>query len=190
MKKVIVTLLILAMLLGIGWIIYQKAGIPVKPAAQETEPSATAASTAEASTEPTMPMAPDFTVYDPEGNPVKLSSFVGKPVVLNFWASWCGPCKMEMPEFEEKHLELGREIAFLMINVTTNEKSQSDATELIGQLGYTFPVYYDLTGEAAGTYGISAFPTTFFISAKGEAVARAVGAIDGATLQKGIDMIR
>ena len=59
----------------------------------------------------------DFTVYDEEGNAVKLSDFEGKPVVLNFWASWCGPCKSEMPDFEEAYGEYGEEIQFLMVNI-------------------------------------------------------------------------
>ncbi|MBQ4347432.1 MAG: TlpA family protein disulfide reductase, partial [Firmicutes bacterium] len=88
-------------------------------------------------------MAPDFTVYDSEGNAVMLSDFIGKPIVLNFWASWCGPCKMEMPEFNEAYAELGEDIQFLMVNVTTGRETQESASAFIEENGYSFPVFYD-----------------------------------------------
>ena len=132
--------------------------------------------------------APDFTVYDRDGNQVRLSDFVGKPVVLNFWASWCGPCKREMPDFNEAHAELGEEIQFLMVNLTTME-TQESAAALIDEMGYTFPVFYDLDGDAAVTYRTYSIPTTYFIDAQGRGIAQATGAIDRDTLQRGIDMI-
>jgi thiol-disulfide isomerase/thioredoxin len=52
-------------------------------------------------------IAPDFIVYDIDGNEVRLHDYLGKPIVLNFWASWCGPCQMEMPDFDEKYMEIG-----------------------------------------------------------------------------------
>ena len=57
-------------------------------------------------------MAPDMTVYDRDGKEVHLSDYIGKPIVLNFWASWCGPCQMEMPDFNEKYQELEKKYSF------------------------------------------------------------------------------
>ena len=134
--------------------------------------------------------APDFTVYDLDGNEVRLSDYIGKPVILNFWASWCGPCKMEMPDFQSKYQELGEEIQFLMINMTDGSRETTDsASAFISEQGYTFPVFYDTDSDAAIAYGAYSLPTTYFIDAEGNAVARASGAIDAETLQTGIDMI-
>ena len=144
----------------------------------------------ESPTEPELVLAPDFTVYDIDGNEVRLSDFRGKPVVLNFWASWCGPCKMEMPDFNDKYLELQEDVHFLMVNLTDGTQETVEiASTFIAQQGYVFPVYYDTASEAAMLYGIRSIPTTFFIDAEGYGIARATGAIDAATLQTGIDMI-
>lgn len=135
-------------------------------------------------------MMPDFTVYDAEGNAVKLSDFIGKPVVLNFWASWCGPCKNEMPDFEEKYKELGGEIHFLMVNMTDGgQETKERAAEFVAEAGYTFPVYYDLDMDAAITYGVTSIPSTYFIDEEGCGAAWAQGMIDAETLEKGIGMI-
>ncbi len=135
-------------------------------------------------------LAPDFTVFDREGNEAKLSDFFGKPIVLNFWASWCGPCKSEMPTFNEKFLENGDEVQFLMVNMTDGAQETKDTANayLDGQ-DFSFPVYYDTNMDAAATYGVWSLPTTYFVDANGVLTAQAKSAIDGQTLQKGIDMI-
>ena len=134
--------------------------------------------------------APDFTVYDVDGNAVKLSDFAGKPIVVNFWASWCDPCKGEMPDFNKKYLELGDEIQFLMINLTDGSRETVDtASEFVEEQGYEFPVLYDTDIDAATKYGVYSIPTTYFIDADGNAVGMASGMISAETLQKGIDLI-
>ena len=141
-------------------------------------------------TEPPQAAAPDFTVYDQDENPVKLSDFAGTPVVLNFWASWCGPCRMEMPEFEDAYQEYGDQVAFMMVNLTdgANETVET-ASALIQEHGYTFPVYFDITQAATILYGIRSIPTTFFIDGEGIVVGYATGSLDRETLQAGMDRI-
>ncbi len=133
--------------------------------------------------------APDFTVLDWEGNQRKLSEFEGKPVVLNFWASWCGPCKSEMPDFEEAYKRYGEEIHFLMVNCTGGRETVDSAKAFIEDAGFTFPVYFDTTYEAASIYGASSIPLTYFIDADGNLVTYAMGALSAEWLQKGMDMI-
>ena len=134
--------------------------------------------------------APDFTVYDIDGNAHKLSDFRGKPVVLNFWASWCGPCKSEMPDFEEKYLEYGESVHFVMVNLTDSiQETVTSASDFIAGQGYTFPVYYDTDMDGAMKYGVSAVPVTYFIDESGNFVAYGQGALTASALQQGIDML-
>ena len=192
-KALLVILLVFVVTLVVATVLYRQLGQTVAPDQLEvqTPPTTQEVEETEAQTEPEKMKAPDFTVYDADGNEVHLTDFVGKPIVLNFWASWCGPCKMEMPDFNEKYLELGEEVQFLMINMTDGSRETvAIASEFIKESGYSFPVFYDTKMDAANTYGAYSLPMTFFIDAEGYPVARATGAIDAETLMRGIDMIR
>lgn len=134
--------------------------------------------------------APDFTVYDKDGNAVHLSDYIGKPVVLNFWASWCGPCRGEMPDFQKLYLEYGEEVQFLLINLTDGSRETvGSASDFIASQGYTFPVFFDKNSSASNVYGVRSIPVTYFIDAQGNLVAQATGAISEETLRQGIGMI-
>lgn len=157
---------------------------------EETEDSQTSSEETD-SGENAAETAPDFTMTDASGEEVKLSDFFGKPVILNFWASWCGPCKSEMPHFEDAYQKYGEDINFVIVNLTDGARETVEAaSDFIEEQGYTFPLYFDTNTEGAVTYGTYSIPVTYFIGADGVPVAQANGALDAATLQKGLDMIQ
>ncbi|MBQ4112979.1 MAG: TlpA family protein disulfide reductase [Clostridia bacterium] len=167
-------------------------GLETDSAAEDstTASSDTSAPTEEKTEGESENKTPDFTVLDGEGNSVKLSDFFGKPIVLNFWASWCPPCKAELPDFEDAYKKYDGEVVFLMVNMTDNQMETVEvAKDFIKTHGYTFPVYYDVNYQAATVYGIRSIPQTYFINAEGEAVASATGMISAAQLEQGIGMI-
>lgn len=203
MKKktsLVVLILALVVLIGGAYVLYGRLSADTRPdnlSAQTPQTTQTTGETeapqdsaAPEETEPPKVEAPDFTVENADGEEVKLSDYVGKPIVLNFWASWCSPCKSEMPEFNAAWEELEGEVQFLMVNMTDGSRETVDtAKEYVEGEGFTFPVLFDTNSEAAIAYSAYSLPTTYFIDAEGYLVARAVGAIDGETLQKGLDLI-
>ena len=135
--------------------------------------------------------APDFTVTDEKGNPHKLSDFKGKPIVLNFWASWCPPCKEEMPVFNKVYEEMGEDIQFMMVDLTDGQRETVEAgLEYVREEGYTFPVFFDTENEGGITYGITSIPTTIFIDSEGNIVTGVRGALNESVLREAIELIR
>ena len=170
MKRILIFTVLLAFLLG--------------GCSTVTVPETTAAETENSV------QAPDFTVYDVQGQAWRLSDFRGKPIVLNFWATWCGPCKKEMPDFNEKYLELGDKVQFLMVNVTDGVRDTvENASALMAEKGYQFPVFYDTQLEASNLYGVNALPSTFFIDKEGNVVLWGEGMLTAENLQYGLDQI-
>lgn len=136
-------------------------------------------------------LAPDIMVTAADGRTVQLSSLRGRPLVLNFWASTCPPCRSEMPAFQEAFERQGADgIQFAMVDVIGfNGETEQRAREFLAQQGFTFPVYFDTEGQGTYEYGLSSVPRTFFIDAEGYVVATASGAIDAATLARGLGML-
>ncbi len=147
---------------------------------QETEPSSVTTATGTPQDERT---AQDFAVRDREGNTVRLSDHIGRPVVLNFWATWCGYCVEELPAFEEAYRAHGDEVVFMMIDATDAVYETEQTVErFLAENGYTFPVYYDTAAEASERYGAYSIPLTVFIDQNGQVVYTRRGAMNASQL--------
>ncbi len=131
--------------------------------------------------------APDFSVADKEGNTVLLSDFFGKPIVVNFWATWCSPCTSEMPHFEDAYKSHGDDVVFLMVNVGD---SRDKAYKFSTDKGYTFPIYHDSNYSASMAYNVSSIPGTLFINRDGELVHTQIGAMNKMMLETHIANIK
>lgn len=132
----------------------------------------------------------DFTMENMAGEEVTLYSLVGKPLVLNFWASWCGPCKMELPDFQDAYEKYDGEVEFVLVNMTDGmQETKEKAMKFIETEGYTLPFYFDVNQEAAYSYGVYALPTTYFVDENGTVIAGAQGMLDAKSLETGISMI-
>ena len=117
-------------------------------------------------------LAPDFTLIDQFGNQHTLSDYQGKTVFLNFWATWCGPCRSEMPEIQQLYEDYGsNEGDLIVLGVAApnvgQEGSEEDIAAFLEENGYTFPVVMDYFGAFSNQYGIRAYPTTFMIDEDG-----------------------
>ena len=129
-------------------------------------------------------LAENFTVYDSDMNEVKLSDSFGKPIVVNFWASWCGPCKSELPAFHSLYEKYKDDIVFLMINLTDGQRDTvSSIKKFVSDNGYSFPVYFDIQYGASNAYGVRSIPETVFINADGSLYDIRVGAMNEVVLE-------
>ncbi len=133
------------------------------------------------------PSAYNFKMQSMDKSTVYLSNLMDKPVVLNFWASWCPPCKSEMPSFESAYIEYGEDVNFVMLSL---DSSLSDATELVSENGYAFPVYHDVYNEGSYYYNVTSIPRTYFITTDGAIVLSYTKAISEQALKDGIEELK
>jgi cytochrome c biogenesis protein CcmG, thiol:disulfide interchange protein DsbE len=112
-------------------------------------------------------LAPDFALETAEGEIIRLSDLRGRPVVLNVWASWCPPCREEMPALERVHQAYQEQGALVLGMNSTVQDDRQKALDFAAEQGLTFPILFDSTGEVTKLYGVRALPTTYFIDAKG-----------------------
>lgn len=128
----------------------------------------------------------DFSLQDIDGKNIRLSSLQGKPVIINFWATWCIPCREEMPLLSRYANDLKGKAVILAVN---NDEDASLVREYIGKLGIQFPVLLDSGGRINALYYVQSYPNTFFIDSDGVLRAQHIGQLDEALLVRGLEAV-
>lgn len=133
----------------------------------------------------------DFTLTDQYGNPHTLSEYKGKVVMLQFFATWCGYCKAELPSVQELYEELPEDLVILIVNQPGGrETTKEGVIQWLDDNGYTFPTVFDEEGTVNRNYGITGLPTTYLINKEGNVYGYMPGAMDKETMLKIIEMAR
>jgi len=172
----LITILTMMLILGAVWTVVSR--VP-EPSSQQSGP-------------PPNPKegftAPDFTLDLLDGGQLTLSELRGHPVVLNLWASWCLPCRSEMPAIERVHQRYKDEGLIVVGLNLTSQDSESDARAFVQELGLTFPIVLDRDGSVSVRYQLLGLPTTYFIDQSG--IIRSVvvgGPMSEATIQSNVE---
>jgi thiol-disulfide isomerase/thioredoxin len=110
--------------------------------------------------------APDFELKTLEGDTLRLSDFKGQPVLVNFWATWCGPCRAEFPDFQEAHVDNADSLVIIGVNSTSADQLDL-VDDFVAEMGATFPIVLDETGDTVELYRVLGLPTSVFIDRNG-----------------------
>jgi len=150
----------LVLILGAGWILLSRNMIEQS---QLTGGNAAGLEPAPVAGHP----APDFELTAVDGTTIRLSDYRGKPVILNFWATWCAPCRAEFPEFQEAAVDNADRLVIIGVNNTSADQADQ-VPDFLQEFGITFPIVYDTNdGATVETYRILGLPTTIFIDSNG-----------------------
>ena len=130
--------------------------------------------------------APTFSGELLTGKKVSLADYRGKPLVINFWASWCPPCRSEQPEFVKVHKEFGDQVEFLGINF---RDSEAPANKYVRDFQVKYESIFDPSGRIGFKFGVKALPATFFVDAEGRIVRRKFGGVSKKDLREGVESL-
>ncbi|WP_033540936.1 redoxin domain-containing protein [Planococcus sp. CAU13] len=121
--------------------------------------------------------APDFELTTLEGETVRLSDYKGKKVILNLWATWCPPCRAEMPDMQKFYDEQAQEenVEILAVNLTTKDKGMDKINAFVEEFGLTFPIPMDVEGDIGDVYQAASIPTSYMIDTEGRVQNKIVG---------------
>jgi thiol-disulfide isomerase/thioredoxin len=130
--------------------------------------------------------APDFSLSDLQGNTVRLSQYRGKPVVINFWATWCAPCKEELPLLEKTYQANKNQLQILGVDIA---EENSKVAAKVKEVGLTYTTLLDPYLEVTNQYKVTAYPTSIFVDKDGMVQAIRMGAVTDQTIQTYLDKI-
>ena len=136
-------------------------------------------------------MAPDFKLSTIDGKTVQLSDFRGKQVLLNFWATWCPPCRAEMPHMVKFYNDYkDKNVVILSVNMTQSERNESSVPAFIQEYKMTFPIVLDRQGAVGDLYQVTAYPTSYLIDSQGVIRNVFVGAINYDTMVQSVSSLK
>lgn len=183
-KKILILVLGFIVFLGVSYGLYTYLGNSYKPNEVVKEDKGNQDDKNKIVDSSEKEKAIDFEIYDYEGNKVTLKDFQGKPIIINVFASWCGPCKAEMPLFENIYKAYKNEdIMLLMINMTDGQReTQKSAEDFMKNEGYTMPIYFDKDLDFSMKYNVMGIPRTLFIDKDGNIIKDHTSMIDAITL--------
>ena len=181
-RTLVILILVIVLLLAGGTVAYRMLSRLTEPTVPY-DPPAQSDVTGEAQAKSA---APDFTVYNADGSTATLKEKQGKPVFINFWATWCPPCRSELADINKAYETYGDKIEFMMIDLTDgyNGEDQPAVEAFVAENGYSFPVYFDLDSSAATAYGVRSIPTTVLVGADGTLLHTQMGAMSESQIEQ------
>ncbi|OMF80902.1 peroxiredoxin family protein [Paenibacillus glucanolyticus] len=135
--------------------------------------------------------APDFVLQNLQGEEVRLSDFQGKTVMVNFWATWCPPCRIEMPHMQKFFEDYNsKDVVIIGVNMTPSEKTLDSVKSFVDEQQLTFPIVLDMDGSVTQTYQIIAYPSTVLIDSRGVIQEKFRGAINYEMMKEAVARVR
>ena len=136
-------------------------------------------------------IAPDFTLFNLQGEDVTLSELRGKRVVLNFWATWCPPCEAEMPHMQKYYDKYAEEdnVEIVGVNLTYERETVERVEQFVKSYNISFPIVYELDESVASMYEILTIPSTFMIDTEGKIQKKIIGPLDLETLRDNVKQL-
>lgn len=132
---------------------------------------------------------PTFTLPSfPDNKPISLADYQGKPLLINFWASWCPPCQAETPDLVKAYAKYGDKVQFIGVDLASQD-TMSDVTAFVNKYGMKYPLALDTKGAVAEQYQVMAIPTSFFVNREGIIVDLIVGPLTPQILEKSLQKI-
>lgn len=181
MKRNVIVIVVILMLIGYGMYDYYNEKSDKRGSLQETTEQDVKIGIQKGQ------RAPNFELTDLEGNAVQLSDYRGQKVLINFWATWCPPCRAEMPHMQRFYEDFNNEVVILAVNMTSIDKGMDAILPFIEEFKLTFPIALDQEGDVMNTYQITAYPTTYAVDRQGIVRTKFIGPMDYETMNNAVD---